>query len=120
LDYTSFNVTYSQSIISGESPFYFDRNVDERVLSAGFLQQIYGPFRFGIQASINLDRGEGFDTDYTLEYSRRTYSILLRFNPEREIGSIGLRINEFNFGTDTVPFSGEGNTVTGGVLRSND
>lgn len=120
LDYTGFNLSYSQRFGSGESPFFFDRDVDERVLSFGIRQQLYGPFLFGVQAAINLDRGDGFDTDYSLEYNRRTYSILIRFNPEREIGSVGLRINDFNFGTDTVPFSGEGNTVSGGVQRSTD
>ncbi|NJL21433.1 MAG: DUF3769 domain-containing protein [Leptolyngbyaceae cyanobacterium SM1_3_5] len=120
LDYTAFNVSYSQRFGDGESPFLFDRDADERVLSLGIRQQIYGPFLFGVQASINLDRGDGFDTDYSLEYNRRTYSVVLRVNPEREIASIGLRINDFNFGTDRPPFSGEGNTVIGGAEQSND
>jgi hypothetical protein len=120
LDYTSFNLTYSQSARQGESPFLFDRDVDQQVLSAGFLQQIYGPLRLGVQASINLDRNQSIDTDYILEYSRRAYAITLRYNPERQVGSLGLRISDFNWGTAPEPFSGSGGTVSGGVRQSED
>jgi len=41
-----------------------------------------GPFRLGVQASLNLDTGELYNTDFTLEYSRRTYGIALRYNPD--------------------------------------
>lgn len=121
LDYTAFNIGYTQAAISGESPFRFDRIADPQVLSFGLVQQIYGPFRAGFQSSINLDETQGFDTDFILEYSRRTYAIVLRFNPDREIGSLGIRISDFNWSTPPEPFSGvldervEGNTVQGGV-----
>lgn len=120
LDYTAFNLTYSQSLIEGSSPFLFDRDVDERVVSAGIVQQIYGPFRLGLQTSINLDRNRSIDTDFTLEYSRRTFAIVLRYNPERQIGSLGLRISDFNWGTAPEPFSGSGGTVSGGVQRTSE
>ncbi len=121
LDYTAFNIGYTQAAISGESPFQFDRIADPQVLSFGLVQQIYGPFRVGFQSSINLDQIQSFDTDLILEYSRRTYAIVLRFNPDREIGSLGIRISDFNWSTPPEPFSGvlderiEGNTVQGGV-----
>ncbi|GEM_PF-341601 len=121
LDYTAFNIGYTQTAISGESPFNFDRIADPQVLFFGLVQQIYGPFRAGFQSSINLDNSEGFDTDFILEYSRRTYAIILRFNPDREVGSLGIRISDFNWSTPPEPFSGvlderiEGNTVQGGV-----
>ena len=35
LDYTAFNVRYSEGFNSGLSPFLFDRSVDNRVLTAG-------------------------------------------------------------------------------------
>ncbi|WOB41835.1 DUF3769 domain-containing protein [Thermoleptolyngbya oregonensis NK1-22] len=107
LDYTRFNVTYSNAIVEGESPFRFDRIADPQVLSFGLLQQIYGPIRAGFQTSINLDKREGFDTTFFLEYSRRTYSIILRVNPDREVGSLGIRINDFNWTNPPEPFSGQ-------------
>ncbi len=81
LDYTGFNVTYSQGTNDGLSPFLFDRYADRQVLSAGITQQLYGPFRLGFQTTINLDTSERTSTDYILEYSRRTYGISLRYNP---------------------------------------
>ncbi|MBD1910377.1 MULTISPECIES: DUF3769 domain-containing protein [unclassified Leptolyngbya] len=122
LDYTAFNVTFSETLGEGESPFRFDRAVDRTVLSLGFLQQIYGPFRFGVQASFNLDRSDPIDTVYTLEYSRRTYSITLRYSPIRESGSLSLQINEFDWNNLRDPFSGPTGAVTveSGVPLSND
>ncbi|RMF64701.1 MAG: DUF3769 domain-containing protein, partial [Cyanobacteria bacterium J069] len=106
LDYTRFNVTYSNAFIDGESPFRFDRIADPEVLSFGLLQQIYGPIRAGFQTSISLQENEDFDTTFFLEYSRRTYSIILRINPDREVGSLGIRINDFNWTNPPEPFSG--------------
>ncbi|MCZ0901160.1 DUF3769 domain-containing protein, partial [Microcoleus sp. HI-ES] len=76
LDYTGFNVTYTQVGRDGISPFLFDRLVDLRVLSFGLVQQVYGGFRVGFQSAINLESGEAISTNYTLEYSRRSYAII--------------------------------------------
>jgi Protein of unknown function (DUF3769) len=105
LDYTAFKVSYSQGLNSGLSPFLFDRSVDNRVLNAAIVQQIYGPFRFGFETSINLDTGERSSTDYIVEYSRRTYGITLRYNPVLELGGISFRISDFNWNGGTDPFS---------------
>jgi lipopolysaccharide export system protein LptA len=110
-DYTGFNLTYSQSLRGDESPFLFDRFVDAQTLSWGITQQIYGPIRVGVQSSLNLDNSDTISTDFFVEYSRRTYNILLRYNPVLEIGSISLRISDFNWsgnpgsldGTDIRP-----------------
>jgi len=51
LDYTAFNISYNQVVRGGDSPFLFDRIVDNRILSLGLTQQIYGPFRFTIQTA---------------------------------------------------------------------
>ncbi|MFN6466345.1 MAG: DUF3769 domain-containing protein [Nostoc sp. DedVER02] len=104
-DYTAFNIIYSQGLNSGLSPFLFDRSVDNKVLSAGISQQIYGPIRLGFQTSINLDTGKETSTDYILEYSRRTYGITLRYNPVLELGGFSIRISDFNWGGGTDPFS---------------
>jgi hypothetical protein len=118
-DYTGFNISYAQLLQDGSSPFLFDRVVDTKVLSFGLLQQIYGPFRFGFQTSINLENGERISTDFLLEYSRRTYSIVLRFNPVLEIGSLSLKVNDFNWNGGTEPFDGaEIRAVEGGVQRN--
>jgi lipopolysaccharide export system protein LptA len=110
-DYTGFNLAYSQSLRGDESPFLFDRFVDAQTLSWGITQQIYGPIRVGVQSSFNLDNSDTISTDFFVEYSRRTYNILLRYNPVLEIGSISLRISDFNWsgnpgsldGTDIRP-----------------
>ncbi|MDZ8050550.1 MAG: DUF3769 domain-containing protein [Aulosira sp. ZfuVER01] len=117
-DYTAFNVSYSQGFTSGLSPFLFDRAVDNRVLSAGITQQIYGPFRLGFQTSVNLDTGRESSTDYIVEYSRRTYGLTLRYNPVLELGGISFRISDFNWSGGTDPFSGEEvKPVVGGVRQ---
>lgn len=119
LDFTGFNVTLSQTILSGSSPFLFDRVVDQQVLSAGILQQVYGPFRIGFQTSFSLNRGDTIDTEYILDYSRRTFSITLRYNPVRQLGSLTFRVSDFNWGGvrnrfDDTPGRG---TVETGVER---
>jgi lipopolysaccharide export system protein LptA len=118
LDYTAFNVIYYQGINSGLSPFLFDRSVDNRVLSAGISQQIYGPLRLGFQTSINLDTGEESSTDYIVEYSRRTYGLTLRYNPVLELGGISIRISDFNWTGGTDPFS-DVRPVVDGVRQEN-
>lgn len=121
-DYTEFRIVYSTSLQDGESPFRFDRAVDTNVLDMGFLQQIYGPFLFGIQTRLNLDTQREIDTVYTLEYRRRTYSVILRYSPVRESGSLNLQINDFDWGTLRDPFSGPAGaaTVEGGVILSDE
>ncbi len=120
-DYTGFNVSFSQDIRGGLSPFLFDRAVDNQVLELGFVQQLYGPFRFGIQAALNLDTGENISTDYILEYSRRTYGVALRYNPVLELGSLSLRISDFNWNGGSNLFSdSEVQPVLNGVRQIND
>lgn len=118
LDYTAFNIRYSDGLRDGISPFLFDRAADTRVIDFGFTQQIYGPLLVGFQTAINLENNETLSTDYILEYRRRTYGILLRYNPELEIGSIGLRISDFNWSGGADPFSNnEVRPVVGGVRQ---
>ena len=118
LDYTGFNVGFSRIWKNGESPFVFDRVPDAKVLSAGISQQVYGPFKLGLQTAINLDTREAISTDYILEYSRRTYGITLRYNPQRELGSLTLRLSDFNWVGGSESFSGtDVRSVDGGVSR---
>ena len=97
LSYTAFSVVYTNGFLSGESPFLFDRAVDTERLVLGLTQQIYGPVRAGARTTISLTTNEVISTDFILEYSRRTYNLALRVNPDLETGSVQLRINAFNF-----------------------
>lgn len=114
-DYTGFTVSYSQAFSTGLSPFLFDRIADTRSLTAGIVQQIYGPIRFGIQQSLSLDNGNIFDSVYSLEYARRTYALVIRYNPNQGLGEILLRISDFNW---TRPPSNV-TTVQNGVEQRN-
>jgi lipopolysaccharide export system protein LptA len=109
-DYLGFNLSYSFTPDGPESPFNFDRLRDRQVLSGGISVQLFGPIRFGIQASRNVETGESISTDFILQYTRRTYEVTLRFNPDKEQGSIGLQINDFNWTGETEPFAGSEST----------
>lgn len=116
-DYTGFNISYGQSAINETSPFFFDRIADTRTLSFGITQQLYGPIRVGFQTSQNLETKTAISTDYFIEYSRRTHSLLLRYNPVLELGSINIKINDFNWNGTTDPFvNGEVRPVVDGVI----
>jgi hypothetical protein len=119
-DYTGFNITFTEGLVGGQSPFFFDRDVDRRTLSFGILQQIVGPIRAGFQSTFNLNTGQEINTVYQLQYFRRTYSINLNFSPIREEGSLTLQINDFDWRQPRDPFAGgSGATdVQGGVLLS--
>lgn len=106
-DYTGFRVIYSPIVQLGRSPFRFDRPADRDVLSFAFVQQVYGPVRAGIETNVRLNDGRFFDINYTLEYSRRTFGILVRFNPDRGIGAFEVRVSGFNWTGSPQPFSGE-------------
>ena len=105
LDYTGFNLRYTQALRDGTSPFQFDRVVDRQVLELGITQQIYGPVRVGVQTAFDLADGDTISTDYVLEYSRRTYNVALRYNPELGLGAIRFRVHGFNWEGSAEPFS---------------
>lgn len=117
-DYTGFNLRFSQGIRGDTSPFLFDRFVDTSTISFGITQQIYGPIRIGVQTSFSLNQDDEISTDYILEYSRRTHNIYLRYNPVLQIGSLSLRISDFNWTGNPDPFDGTGiQPVIQGVTR---
>jgi hypothetical protein len=117
-DYTAIGISYSQVIGAGQSPFLFDRSVDNQVLSLSAFQQLFGPIRVGVQTSFNVDTRDSISTDYFLEYSRRTHGIIIRYNPVLEIGSISFRISDFNWAGSGEVFEGSGVIpVEAGVVR---
>lgn len=121
LDYTAFNIRYTHTFLQGLSPFFFDRVIDDRVLSFGLAQQIYGPFRIGFQSSVNLDTRESISTDFYLEYTRRTYGVTIRYNPDLQLGGVVFRISDFNWNVGAEPFQGSGvRFVDTGVIRETD
>lgn len=117
-DYTQVNLAFSQDFTAGpQSPFLFDRNADSTVLSGGIVQQIYGPVRAGFQTSINLDTGAQINTDYILEYSRRTYGFIIRYNATQGSGFIGFRLSDFDWSGSPGAFGGRTRQVSGGVIQ---
>jgi hypothetical protein len=119
LDYTRFNLGYYRAFVGGqESPFLFDRDVDQNVLSFGLTQQVYGPLLLGFQTSLNLDSGSDVNTDFIIEYSRRAYGVLLRYSPTQGVGFLGFRLSNFNWLGNSNPFDNPRiQTVTGGVVN---
>ncbi|WP_229642795.1 DUF3769 domain-containing protein [Waterburya agarophytonicola] len=117
LDYTGFKFSYSQNLRGDESPFLFDRLVDRQTLDLGINQQLYGPIRLGVSTSLDLNSNNEISTDYTIEYSRRTHNITLRYNPVLELGSFSLRISDFNWQGNPQPFRDEITPVIQGVER---
>jgi hypothetical protein len=106
LDYTGFNLSYFQGIRGDASPFLFDRFADTQVLSWGLTQQVYGPLRVGVQSAYSINASKEISTDYFIEYSRRTYNLQIRYNPQLQVGSINLRISDFNWSGNPGAFEG--------------
>jgi hypothetical protein len=119
LDYTRLNLGYYKAFVGGDdSPFTFDRAVDQNVLSFGLMQQIYGPFLLGFQTSLNLDTGKRVNSEIIAEYSRRTYGIVIRYSPTQSTGAIGFRLSNFNWLGNSDPFDNPRfRTVEGGVIN---
>lgn len=103
-DYLGFNISFSFIPDGPESPFNFDREDDRQVLSGGLTAQLFGPIRAGFQTSYNLEKDEEINTTIFIQYTRRTYSIDLRYSPIRELGSLNFVINDFNWTGETTPF----------------
>ncbi len=118
LDYTGFNIGFSQGIRGDQSPFFFDRFADTQVVLMGITQQVYGPLRIGAQSAYSITVSREISTDYFIEYSRRTHNIQIRYNPVLEVGSINLRISDFNWSGNPGTFDGTDiNPVIQGVIR---
>lgn len=112
-DYTKLNISFTQGATLGQSPFLFDRVVDTQIVTAGLVQQVYGPLRMGLQQSWSLSSGRLVDSTYSLEYNRRTYALVVRYSPIREVGELVFRINDFNW--DAPP--SEIKNLEGGIER---
>jgi hypothetical protein len=118
-DYTSLNVGYNNGIASGSSPFLADRIGTFQQINLGVTQQLYGPFRIGIQTLFDPNLNRTLDTYYTLSFDHRTYSLAIIYNSVRQTGGIQLRIDEFNWGTNPYGRPDQVTDVVGGVERFN-
>lgn len=117
-DYTQFNIGFRHTLIGGDtSPFLFDRTVDRNVLSGGIIQQIYGPFLAGFQASINVDSGRTIDSNLIFEYRRRAYGLLVTYSPTQETGFLGFRLSGFDWVGRTAPFDAPPDTPSDVVVQ---
>jgi hypothetical protein len=106
-DYTRFSAVYSQAFLDGQSPFLFDRIVDNKVVALGFMQHIVGPLRLGVETTLNLDNSNGaraISTNYQVQFTRRAYALNLTYNPQQQLGGIYLQINDFNWAGDGERF----------------
>ncbi|MEN9206263.1 MAG: DUF3769 domain-containing protein [Thermostichales cyanobacterium DRC_bins_46] len=95
-DYTGLNITYSNGLLTGSSPFLYDRITTREQLELGILQQVYGPVQVGAETTLDLQTGRSVDTTYSLGFQRRTYGITVKFSPSRQTGAIELRIDDLN------------------------
>ena len=100
LDYTNIDFKISYVIKEGNSPFKFDDINDSTRAQVNIKQQLIGPLLFGYKAYLNLDPeheeyGEISKGKYSLDISRRAYSIGAFYNSASE--SIGVKFNIFNF-----------------------
>jgi lipopolysaccharide export system protein LptA len=117
-DYTGFNISFSQGLVNGQSPFFFDRFVDQQTVSYGITQQVYGPIRVGFQSVYSIDQAKEISTEYFLEWSRRTYSLILRYNPILQLGILNIRVSDFNWTGNPGYFEGSDvRPVVDGVTR---
>ncbi len=117
-DYTGFNISFSQGLVNGQSPFFFDRFVDQQTMSYGITQQVYGPIRVGFQSIYSIDQAKEISTEYFLEWSRRTYSLILRYNPVLQLGILNIRVSDFNWTGNPGYFEGSDvRPVVDGVTR---
>ena len=85
----------------GESPFEFDNFNSHSRIKFDFKQQIYGPLLLGLSSDLIISNksenyGEFQNTQYTIDFSRRAYSISIFYKNEQ---SFGLKFNIFNFGS---------------------
>ena len=100
LDYTSLDVLAQYAIKEDESPFRFDNINETENIKFNLKQQLYGPLIFGVLSYLNVDPnndnyGEFSSTQYSLDISRRAYSLGAFYRPSSS--AIGIQFNIFNF-----------------------
>ena len=109
LDYTQFAVTGGITLRSGISPLSFDRAVDLGTLNFGLTQQIAGPMLLSVGYGVNVDGASGNYGETTgsyveLRWQRRSYDIGIYYSPYEQLGGIRVRLNDFNYKGNGVPF----------------
>ena len=100
LNYTNLDILAQYAIKGNESPFRFDNINNTENIKFNLKQQLYGPLIFGALSYLNVDPnhdnyGEFFDTQYSLDISRRAYSLGAFYKPSST--AFGLQFKIFNF-----------------------
>ena len=99
-DYSNLEILAIYPIKGDDSPFIFDNIDSSNRIQFNFNQQLLGPLLFGYKAYLNLDSdsneyGQFKDPTYSLDISRRAYSLGAFYKPSSE--SLGIQFNIFNF-----------------------
>ena len=100
-DFTQFSANFNKNFKTGSSPFGFDNISDSANVSLNLDQQIFGPLVVNYSSYINLDQdssdyGKFINPRYSLNFSRRAYSLGAYYIPKLEV--VGVKLQIFNFG----------------------
>ncbi len=100
-DFTQVSANFNKNYKTGSSPFGFDNISDSANLSLSVDQQILGPLVVNYRSYMNLDQdssdyGKFINPIYSLNFSRRAYSLGAYYIPKLEV--IGVKLQIFNFG----------------------
>ena len=109
LDHTQLAIGGSVSVVDRLSPYAFDRAVDLGILHASLKQQIVGPLILSLDLSYNIDRGsenygKRVDSLFQLKWQRRVYELSAFYAPERKVGGLQIRLNDFDWSGTGIPF----------------
>ena len=101
MDYTELNLVPEFIIKNNQSPFTFDDFNDNSRISIDIKQHLVGPIIFGFKGNYNIntnssDYGTIENKTYSLNLSRRSYSLNLSYIESRKAVFLGFEI--FNFG----------------------
>ena len=109
--YTSSAAKFNQGakIKQGGSPFKFDEAVDLGTLEIALAQQVFGPVIVASEVEFNIDKGSEYygkaiDSTIELRLQKRAYDIGIYYNPYKGIGGFNIRLNDFSYNGNGVPF----------------
>ena len=113
LDYTKLAITLGSKYKQGQSPFNFDEAIDLSTVSLGLAQQIYGPLILNSELEFNIDRSSNFygnliNSKFEIRWQRRAYDFGIYYNPNKQLGGLTFRLNDFDFKGLGIPYTTSG------------
>ncbi len=101
-DFTEIGIYPRFKFNRGQSPFFFDQTVDNRVVELVARQQIYGPLILAFTGEYSLDENTSeydnlINPVLDLSWNRRAYNISIVYNFDSQAGGINFKIHSFNF-----------------------